>query len=59
MNGHVYPWQQGAWQQLQALRPRMPHAILFHGAAGIGKADFIEQFAQAEPDIPLPPVGAK
>jgi DNA polymerase-3 subunit delta' len=25
----------------------MPHAILFHGAAGIGKADFIEQFAQA------------
>ncbi|MET0265340.1 MAG: DNA polymerase III subunit delta' [Duganella sp.] len=42
----IYPWQQGAWEQLQQLRQRMPHAILFHGAAGIGKADFIERFAQ-------------
>ncbi|UTY59527.1 DNA polymerase III subunit delta' [Massilia sp. erpn] len=47
MSGSVYPWQQGAWQQLQQLRQRMPHAILFHGAAGIGKSGFIEQFAQA------------
>ena len=47
MSGRTYPWQQDAWQQLQTLRQRMPHAILFHGAAGIGKADFIEQFAQA------------
>jgi DNA polymerase-3 subunit delta' len=47
MSGQIYPWQQVAWQQLQTLRQRMPHAILFHGAAGIGKADFIEQFAQA------------
>ncbi|AKU20956.1 DNA polymerase III subunit delta' [Massilia sp. NR 4-1] len=47
MSGSVYPWQQGAWQQLQQLRQRMPHAILFHGAAGIGKSSFIEQFAQA------------
>lgn len=47
MSGHTYPWQQNAWQQLQTLRQRMPHAILFHGAAGIGKADFIEDFAQA------------
>ncbi|HEY1149607.1 MAG TPA: DNA polymerase III subunit delta', partial [Pseudoduganella sp.] len=47
MSGRTYPWQQEAWQQLQTLRQRMPHAILFHGAAGIGKADFIEQFAQA------------
>jgi DNA polymerase-3 subunit delta' len=43
----IYPWQQAAWEQLQALRARMPHAILFHGAAGIGKSDFIEQFAQS------------
>ena len=35
----IYPWQHGAWEQLQLLRPRMPHAILFHGAAGTGKAD--------------------
>jgi DNA polymerase-3 subunit delta' len=43
----LYPWQMDAWQQLQQLRSRMPHAILFHGAAGIGKADFIERFAQS------------
>ncbi|RYE97642.1 MAG: DNA polymerase III subunit delta', partial [Oxalobacteraceae bacterium] len=43
----MYPWQRAAWTQLQALRPRMPHAILFHGPAGTGKADFIEAFAQA------------
>jgi len=43
----LYPWQESAWQQLQQLRARMPHAILFHGAAGIGKSGFIERFAQA------------
>lgn len=46
MSNSIYPWQQESWQQLQLLRRRMPHAILFHGAAGIGKSDFIEQFAQ-------------
>ncbi|NYE60199.1 DNA polymerase-3 subunit delta' [Duganella sp. 1224] len=46
MSNSIYPWQESSWQQLQTLRQRMPHAILFHGAAGIGKADFIEQFAQ-------------
>ena len=43
----IYPWQQDAWRQLQLLRPRLPHALLFHGAGGIGKADFLEAFAQA------------
>ena len=43
----TYPWQQAAWEQLQTLRERMPHAILFHGAAGVGKSDFIEAFAQS------------
>ena len=47
MTKTIYPWQAGAWEQLQALRPRMPHAVLFYGAAGTGKADFIEAFAQA------------
>jgi DNA polymerase-3 subunit delta' len=47
MTNSVYPWQQSAWAQLQQLRERMPHAILFHGAAGTGKSDFIECFAQA------------
>ena len=43
----VYPWQAPSWSALQQLRARLPHAILFHGPAGIGKADFIEAFAQA------------
>lgn len=43
----MYPWQEDAWTRLQAMRARLPHAILFHGPAGIGKADFIEAFAQA------------
>ncbi len=47
MASAIYPWQEAAWGQLQQLRERMPHAILFHGAAGTGKADFIEAFAQA------------
>jgi DNA polymerase-3 subunit delta' len=47
MSTTIYPWQAGAWQQLQLMRARLPHAILFHGAAGTGKADFIEAFAQS------------
>jgi DNA polymerase-3 subunit delta' len=43
----IYPWQGEAWAQLQQMRARLPHAILFYGPAGIGKADFIEAFAQA------------
>jgi DNA polymerase-3 subunit delta' len=43
----IYPWQQGAWEQLQQMRERLPHAILFHGAAGTGKTGFIESFAQS------------
>jgi DNA polymerase-3 subunit delta' len=43
----MYPWQGEAWTQLQQMRARMPHAILFHGPAGTGKADFLEAFAQA------------
>lgn len=43
----MYPWQHAAWTQLQQMRERMPHAILFHGPAGTGKADFLESFAQA------------
>jgi len=43
----MYPWQQDAWTRLQQMRARLPHAILFHGPAGVGKADFMETFAQA------------
>lgn len=47
MNNTIYPWQHAAWQQLQDMRGRLPHAILFYGEAGTGKADFIEAFAQS------------
>jgi len=43
----MYPWQQAAWTQLQQMRARLPHAILFHGPAGTGKADFLDAFAQS------------
>jgi DNA polymerase-3 subunit delta' len=43
----IYPWQEQAWTQLQQMRARLPHAILFYGPAGIGKADFIEAFARS------------
>ncbi|RZA35678.1 MAG: DNA polymerase III subunit delta' [Lysobacteraceae bacterium] len=43
----IYPWQHAAWTQLQQMRERLPHAILFHGPRGIGKADFMESVAQA------------
>jgi DNA polymerase-3 subunit delta' len=43
----IYPWQQTAWSQLQLMRERLPHALLFHGPAGIGKSGFIEAFAQS------------
>jgi len=47
MNNSIFPWQLNAWQQLQQMRSRLPHAILFHGAEGIGKTAFAEQFAQS------------
>ncbi|MGH8807338.1 MAG: DNA polymerase III subunit delta' [Noviherbaspirillum sp.] len=43
----LYPWQSAAWQQMHQLRARLPHAILFHGPAGIGKTAFAECFAQS------------
>ncbi len=43
----MYPWQEAAWSRLQQMRERLPHAILFHGPLGVGKADFMETFAQA------------
>jgi DNA polymerase-3 subunit delta' len=43
----IFPWQHDAWQRLQAMRERLPHALLFHGASGSGKTQFVEAFAQS------------
>ncbi len=43
----LYPWQTESWQALQALRGRMPHALLLMGAQGIGKLDLALAFARS------------
>ena len=44
-----YPWQQAQWQQLQQRlqQGQLPHALLLHGPAGIGKEDFAQLTARA------------
>jgi len=41
------PWQVQSWRQLQQLRERLPHALLFYGAQGTGKTVFVEAFARS------------
>ncbi|KAF1037492.1 MAG: DNA polymerase III subunit delta' [Herbaspirillum frisingense] len=43
----LLPWQDDSWRQLQQLRERLPHALLFYGAAGTGKTAFVEAFAKS------------
>jgi len=43
----IYPWQEDDWRNLQALRGQWPHALLFHGQSGIGKADFARHLAHS------------
>ena len=43
----IYPWQIESWKALQALRERMPHALLIHGPQGIGKLALAEHLAQS------------
>ena len=40
------PWQNDLWRQLVAARERTPHALLLHGARGIGKRHFVRALAQ-------------
>ncbi|CAN7347890.1 DNA polymerase III subunit delta' [Trinickia sp. LjRoot230] len=42
----IYPWQLDDWTRLQGLRAHWPHALLFHGQAGIGKLHFAQHLAQ-------------
>lgn len=45
----LLPWHQTNWQRLQAARQesRLPHAMLFSGASGLGKEAFALGFAQS------------
>lgn len=43
----LLPWQHTAWSDLQRQLATLPHAILLHGAEGIGKVAFAEALAQS------------
>lgn len=43
----LLPWQEPLWRQVAATRERMPHALLLHGARGIGKRHFARMLAQS------------
>jgi len=45
---HPYPWQLAEWQQLcqQIAAAKLPHALMFAGAKGIGKRHLAHIFAQ-------------
>lgn len=38
----IHPWLEPAWARLVSLKERLPHALLFVGAPGLGKRDLVE-----------------
>lgn len=43
----LYPWHEATWQQLMQRRDLLPHAILLHGQAGVGKLSFAHELINA------------
>ncbi|HQR71543.1 MAG TPA: DNA polymerase III subunit delta' [Burkholderiaceae bacterium] len=41
------PWQETLWQQVLGAIERLPHALLLHGARGVGKRHFAGALAQS------------
>ncbi|HBA08699.1 MAG TPA: DNA polymerase III subunit delta', partial [Methylotenera mobilis] len=39
-DAQIFPWQSQIWERLVHDSQRLPHAILLHGRAGIGKYNF-------------------
>jgi DNA polymerase-3 subunit delta' len=48
-SAELLPWHAAVWRQLRAQREsgRLPHALLLHGAAGLGKGRFAAYLAQS------------
>jgi DNA polymerase-3 subunit delta' len=43
----LFPWQLSLFEQLNASRARLPHAILLHGRSGLGKLHFARVLSQS------------
>jgi DNA polymerase III subunit delta' len=41
------PWQDEVWNRLRGMQDRLPHALLLHGRAGIGKLHLAQVVAQS------------